>query len=76
MSDLDMQTVQSVINSNPKACYRTLERKLSRLGYLSSDGYKALVDARPECGYHCDGDDGPHPKNGSPGCYYSGRIEA
>jgi hypothetical protein len=68
-------TVQAVIDSNPKACYRTLARKLHRLGLFDSAGEKVLSAARPHCGYHCDGDDGPHPLNGSPGCYYSGRCE-
>jgi len=69
--------IATLIANHPKTCYRVLELKAFRLlGHLTSSDYAALMAARPECGYRCDGDEGPHPLNGSPGCYYSGRCEA
>lgn len=71
----NVPTAQSVIDANPTACWRTLEMELYRLGLLDEAGYRTLLAARPQCGYRCDGGEGPHPLNGSPGCYYSGRLE-
>ena len=67
-------TVQAIIAANPKACYRTLERKLDKAGVLDLEAYDALAAARPNCGYGCDGDDGPNP-DGTYGCPVSGRCE-
>ena len=67
-------TVQAIIAANPKACYRTLERKLHRAGVLDEAAERALAAARPNCGYGCDGEDGPNP-DGTYGCPVSGRCE-
>lgn len=72
-------TITQIINANPKACYRTLEQLIleNYPEYTPGDVRYTpeLAAARPECGYRCDGDDGPHPDNGSPGCFYSGKCE-
>lgn len=60
---------QAIIDANPKMCYRNL------IHLVSEDHLGLVVAARPECGYRCDGMDGPHPINGSPGCFYSGKKE-
>lgn len=60
---------KALIDSNPRACYRTLERKLHRAGLLDQPAYAALTAARPNCGYGCDGEDD------APGCPVSGRCE-
>ena len=62
--------VKALIDSNPRACYRTLERKLHKAGLLDVAAYDALAAARPNCGYGCDGDDD------GPGCPVSGRCES
>ena len=72
MSDRTAEA-QAIIDTHPKACYRTLEVKLSRAGLL--DDYEHVLSAaRPLCGYGCDGEDGPNP-NGTRGCPVSGRCE-
>ena len=63
-------TAQSIISASPRACYRTLERKLHRAGLLDAASYAALAAARPHCGPGCDGEDD------APGCPVSGRAEA
>ena len=66
--------IHDVIAANPKACYRTLEAKAWKtLGKLDASDFAALAMARPECGYHCDGDD-VNPRGGI-GCTTSGRCE-
>jgi len=70
--------VLRVIADNPRACYRTLHRLITDLfpDLTVPDWASHELDAaRPECGYRCDGDEGPHEVNGSPGCFYSGKIE-
>lgn len=68
---LTEKQVNDLIVANPKACWRTLHPML--LAAFSGDApvwaLQALEDARPDCGYDCDGDDG----NG--GCPVSGRRE-
>ena len=62
--------VEALLNSNPTACYRTLERKAYRAGLLRGTGdaavYAMLIEARPLCDTDtCDDT-----------CHYSGRCEA
>lgn len=61
---MENAAVQAIIAANPKACYRTLERKLHKAGVLDEAAGKALAAARPGCGYDCD-----------EGCPVSGRCE-
>ena len=70
----DTTAAQAIIAANPKACYRTLERKLHKAGLFDEAAERALAAARPNCGYGCDGDDGPNP-DGTYGCPVSGRCE-
>lgn len=74
MNDSNHTAAQALITAHPKACYRTLERKLHKAGLLDAAAYDALASARPNCGYACDGDDGPNP-DGTLGCPVSGRCE-
>ena len=79
--------IDAYVAAHPRTCYRVLDARLSRAlrSSMSYDDprysqlekylFTALMAARPECGYRCDGDEGPHPVNGSPGCFYSGRCE-
>jgi len=65
--------VTQIIAANPKACYRTLYNMLDSAGL--ADYEPLLAAARPNCGYSCDGDDGPDPDTGITGCPVSGRCE-
>ena len=61
-------TVQSVIDSNPKACWRTLEKKLQKAlpyDFWRKEVTDLLIAARPLCNWDaCDAC-----------CPYSGRCE-
>lgn len=74
-----LEQCRAFIDARPDECYRTVEQALrTRFPDLSWQDARyvfLLADARPECGYRCDGGEGPHPANGSPGCFYSGRVE-
>jgi hypothetical protein len=61
--------VQRLIDSNPKACFRTLEKKLARLmpeDFWKQDVTDQLLAARPNCNWDACDDR----------CPYSGRCEA
>jgi hypothetical protein len=62
--------VETLLNSNPTACYRTLERKAYLAGLLRGTGdaavYAMLIEARPLC----------NPDACDDTCHYSGRCEA
>lgn len=64
-----------IIAANPTACWRTLYELMAAADADDDACMDVLAEARPECGYRCDGDEGPHPVNGSPGCFYSGKCE-
>jgi hypothetical protein len=70
--------IRALCQANPKLCWRTLRDTLDEMYPASKDYYiaeKVLDEERCECSYRCDGGDGPHPVNGSPGCFYSGKNE-
>ena len=54
---MPMNNATTIIDSNPNACYRTLERKFAAAGlfaWAAVDMYAALDRARPKCGHGCD----------------------
>lgn len=70
--------VAAYVNSRPKACLRNLFTGGQKAAEQVEPNVNpveveiALVDLRPQCGYACDGDDGPNP-DGSYGCPVAGR---
>lgn len=73
-----LAAVTAYVASRPKACLRQLftgAQKAATAVEPNVDAVEvemALMDLRPQCGYACDGDDGPNP-DGSYGCPYAGR---
>jgi hypothetical protein len=68
-----LSAVTTYVASRPKACLRQLftgAQKAAVAVEPNVDTFEvemALVDLRPQCGYACDGDEGPNP-DGSYGC--------
>ncbi len=70
--------VAAYVNARPKACLRQLfvggqkAAEAVEPNVDSTEVETALMELRPQCGYACDGDDGPNP-DGSYGCPVAGR---
>lgn len=78
LSPSTLSAVTAYVAARPKACLRQLFAGAQKAAEAvepnvdSTEVETALMDLRPQCGYACDGEEGPNP-DGSYGCPVAGR---